>query len=38
MSDVANIVAPSLEHDPVRRALDCLSEGFQIWRFFRGRG
>jgi two-component system cell cycle sensor histidine kinase/response regulator CckA len=37
MSEVVGIFPPSLEQDPIRRALDCLPEGFQIidsdWRF-----
>jgi PAS domain S-box-containing protein len=37
MSDAVAIFPPSLERDPVRRALDCLSEGFQVidsdWKY-----
>jgi len=37
MSELVHIIPPSLERDPVRRALDCLSEGFQIidsdWKY-----
>lgn len=30
MADLGGIFPPTLEPDPVRRALDCLQEGFQI--------
>lgn len=30
MSESINVLPPSLDQDPVRRALDCLPEGFQI--------
>ena len=30
MSELVGVFPPSLNHDPVRRALDCLQEGFQI--------
>ncbi len=30
MSELVGVFPPSLDHDPVRRALDCLQEGFQI--------
>ena len=30
MSELVGVFPPSLDHDPVRRALDCLDEGFQI--------
>jgi len=30
MSELVGVFPPSLDHDPVRRALDCLEEGFQI--------
>jgi len=30
MSELVGLLPPSLEQDPVRRALDCLQEGFQI--------
>jgi PAS domain-containing protein len=37
MSEQVGLLPPSLEQDPVRRALDCLQEGFQIlgfdWRY-----
>jgi PAS domain S-box-containing protein len=37
VSDAVSIVPTSPEIDPVRRALDCLSEGFQVigpdWRY-----
>lgn len=37
MSEAVSIVPSSPESDPVRRALDCLSEGFQVigpdWRY-----
>jgi PAS domain S-box-containing protein len=33
MSESATIPPPSLDQDPVRRALDCLQEGFQIIDF-----
>lgn len=33
MSESASILPPSLDQGPVRRALDCLQEGFQIIDF-----
>ena len=33
MPDQVDIFPPSLEGDPIRRALDCLQEGFQIIGF-----
>ena len=33
MSEPVGILPPSLEKDPIRRALDCLQEGFQIIGF-----
>jgi PAS domain S-box-containing protein len=30
MSDLVGVFPPSVDRDPLRRALDCLSEGFQI--------
>ena len=33
MSEQVGVFPPSLERDPVRRALDCLQEGFQIVGF-----
>ena len=33
MSEVASILPPSQDQDPLRRALDCLSEGFQVIGF-----
>jgi PAS domain S-box-containing protein len=30
MSEVVGVFPPSLDRDPLRRALDCLQEGFQI--------
>ena len=33
MSEKVDIFPPTLERDPIRRALDCLQEGFQIIGF-----
>jgi two-component system cell cycle sensor histidine kinase/response regulator CckA len=37
MSEVVSVFPPSIEQDPIRRALDCLAEGFQIidsdWKY-----
>jgi PAS domain S-box-containing protein len=37
MSELVGFLPPSLDRDPLRRALDCLQEGFQIighdWRY-----
>lgn len=37
MAETVTIQPPSVHHDPVRAALDCLAEGFQIigadWRY-----
>ena len=33
MSEVVGLLPPSVTQDPVRRALDCLQEGFQIIGF-----
>ena len=37
MAELVGVFPPSIEQDPVRRALECLHEGFQIigfdWRF-----
>jgi len=33
MSELVGLLPPSVDQDPVRRALDCLSEGFQIIGF-----
>jgi PAS domain S-box-containing protein len=33
MSELLGVFPPSLDQDPVRRALDCLPEGFQILSF-----
>ena len=37
MAELQNLLPPSVYHDPVRVALDCLAEGFQIigpdWRY-----
>ena len=33
MSEQVDIFPPALERDPIRRALDCLQEGFQIIGF-----
>jgi PAS domain S-box-containing protein len=30
MSELAHVLPPSMDRDPLRRALDCLQEGFQI--------
>ena len=30
MSELVGVFPPSLDRDPLRRALDCLEEGFQI--------
>jgi PAS domain-containing protein len=33
MSELVGLLPPSINEDPVRRALDCLQEGFQIISF-----
>lgn len=33
MSEIPGLLPPALERDPIRRALDCLREGFQIIGF-----
>ena len=37
MAEPVHVHPPSVQHDPVRNALDCLTEGFQIigpdWRY-----
>ena len=30
MSELVGVFPPSVDHDPLRRALDCLQDGFQI--------
>jgi PAS domain-containing protein len=37
MAEPVHVYPPSVQHDPIRNALDCLAEGFQIigpdWRY-----